>query len=81
MYDAVGDPDKGCDAFVFWEQDKLRQEEDAREWVVTMAGVTRICHGRDAQMAAVRMFLQLHADGVPVDKMDLLEKRYSVRET
>jgi hypothetical protein len=76
-----GTAEHGCLAYQLAEQDKTRQSEDSREWIVTMAGQTKMVTGRDPQAAAIRMFLILRDEGFSLDKMLLVDRRYVVRET
>jgi hypothetical protein len=77
---AVGDYDKGCDPYQFWQQEKKRQEEDSREWIVEMAGHEMLVEARDVESAAVTMFLTLRDLGISVPKEYLLDREYKVRE-
>ncbi len=74
------DPDQGCDSYKNWIRYQQKQVEESQEWVVSMADETRVITGRDPLRVAIKMFFLLREQGIMVDKMDLLEKRYSVRE-
>lgn len=77
---APGHPEKGCRPYRYWLADQQRQEENAREWVVTMCDQERIIRGKDPIVAAMTMFMALIFEGHEVPIEVILEQRYHVRE-